>query len=250
MKLCHKCNTEKELCEFHADSQGSDGHHTICKACKKQYRDLRMLSQGKIVRDQKVIEDGMLLCTKCNNKKLLNDFPKVSKSKLGYHSYCKSCVNSASRSLRDAAGIPPRYVRTIVDGTLKCGKCNESKPIEMFTKSRIRKNEYSSMCKPCQKEWRANNKEKVRHAVIRRMYGIDGDTYIKMKADQNDKCIICNALPSGIKKDVLHIDHDHTTKKVRGLLCSACNTALGLFKENTDNMLKAIDYINKHKELA
>ena len=41
----------------------------------------------------------------------------------------------------------------------------------------------------------------------------------------------------------LHIDHCHDSGKVRGLLCHGCNTAIGLFKENIDTMLKAIKYL-------
>lgn len=250
MKLCHKCSTIKKYSEFNKDPSARDGYYTMCKECKAQYRKIRTIAQGRRVKDIRIIEGGLLLCNKCHNKKPLVEFPKNSKTKLGYYSHCKKCTNETSRSLREETGIPIRYTRKIMDGKLRCGKCQDMKPLSLFTKSKIRKNEYSSHCKLCQKEWRDKNKEKLKHIGIKRTYGISGEEYNKMKSDQDGRCIICNVLPSGFKKDVLHIDHDHITKKVRGLLCGACNTAIGLFKEDTIAMVKAIEYINAHKELT
>ena len=49
-------------------------------------------------------------------------------------------------------------------------------------------------------------------------------------------------------KKKLSIDHCHNTKKIRGLLCHYCNMALGLFKDNTDIMQKAIEYLKTHQK--
>ena len=46
----------------------------------------------------------------------------------------------------------------------------------------------------------------------------------------------------------LNVDHDHTTGKVRELLCHNCNRALGLLQENVEIIQSALDYLNKHKE--
>ncbi len=40
-----------------------------------------------------------------------------------------------------------------------------------------------------------------------------------------------------------HIDHDHSTGKVRGLLCSCCNTGIGMFKDNPDVLDRAAFYL-------
>ena len=54
--------------------------------------------------------------------------------------------------------------------------------------------------------------------------------------------------PDGVKRGAdgggrFHIDHDHSTGKVRGLLCTACNMGLGLFKDDPEMLLRAIDYL-------
>ena len=54
--------------------------------------------------------------------------------------------------------------------------------------------------------------------------------------------MICKS-PPGHKS--LHIDHDHKTGKVRGLLCHGCNTAIGLMKDDVNILTKAIEYLKK-----
>lgn len=66
---------------------------------------------------------------------------------------------------------------------------------------------------------------------------------------QDYKCGICNiTLNLNVKCNKnTHIDHCHTTGKVRGLLCSKCNTGIGMFKENIITLKRAIRYITHHK---
>lgn len=57
---------------------------------------------------------------------------------------------------------------------------------------------------------------------------------------QSGLCLICNKKEEGKR---LNVDHSHKTGKVRGLLCGPCNRGLGDFKDNTEAMLKAIEYL-------
>jgi hypothetical protein len=52
------------------------------------------------------------------------------------------------------------------------------------------------------------------------------------------------ALPE--ERGVFHIDHDHKSGKVRGLLCSCCNTGIGFLKDDPRIMRKAADYVERH----
>jgi Uri superfamily endonuclease len=74
-------------------------------------------------------------------------------------------------------------------------------------------------------------------------FGINYDQYNQILEDQNNVCAICNNLDRNGRS--LAVDHCHTTNKVRGLLCTDCNTALGLFKDNKDLLDSAIMYLNK-----
>lgn len=53
-------------------------------------------------------------------------------------------------------------------------------------------------------------------------------------------CEICNGPAQAV-------DHDHTTGRVRGVLCSACNRGIGLFEDNPELLAAAIDYLIRTK---
>ena len=70
---------------------------------------------------------------------------------------------------------------------------------------------------------------------LRLRYSITLEEYDQMFEDQNGKCKICGTEENGNKR--FSVDHDHETGKVRGLLCYRCNTSLGWFEKNKDNVL-------------
>ena len=80
-----------------------------------------------------------------------------------------------------------------------------------------------------------------KHLMLR--YGITQREYEKMLVAQNNKCAICKTTDPGGPGGIFGVDHNHKTGKVRGLLCSNCNTALGLFKDNKEMLCSAIKYI-------
>jgi hypothetical protein len=87
-----------------------------------------------------------------------------------------------------------------------------------------------------------------RHYYLKRKYGITEQQYDEMLAFQNFGCAICKSVHtkcSGTKR--LVVDHCHTTKKVRGLLCSSCNKAIGLLEDSTEFLNFAIDYLKRSK---
>jgi len=83
-------------------------------------------------------------------------------------------------------------------------------------------------------------RECQRNSHLKIFYGLSLDKYNEMYEAQEGKCLIC-----GEHKDKLMVDHDHKTNKVRGLLCTHCNTGIGFLKDNVNNLKKAIDYLEK-----
>lgn len=75
-----------------------------------------------------------------------------------------------------------------------------------------------------------------------RKYGIDHAEYNAMLDRQDGKCAICKDKCKSGKR--LCVDHDHATGRVRGLLCSRCNTALGSLDDDTTRLQMAIDYLS------
>lgn len=57
------------------------------------------------------------------------------------------------------------------------------------------------------------------------------------------ECQICSCDLTELNIRDVHLDHDHKTGKIRGLLCFQCNTGLGHFKDDVDRLQKAIDYL-------
>ena len=83
------------------------------------------------------------------------------------------------------------------------------------------------------------------HQTIKYRYGIDITEYDKLFKQQHGKCAICGKPPARTK---LGIDHNHNTKKVRGLLCNKCNRALGYFDDSIQILQKAVKYMKKYEE--
>lgn len=75
-------------------------------------------------------------------------------------------------------------------------------------------------------------------------YNLDWAEYLRMVDEQKGRCFLCGSRGSG-KDKKLCVDHNHTTGKIRGLLCWNCNVGIGLFKEDPDLLRKVIDYIGK-----
>ena len=142
----------------------------------------------------------------------------------------------------------------------KCLKCNTLLPKEAFSlqpKSRwyadgSKKRE--CICKDCrqreQKKRRSTNewREKNRKKYVKKIYGLTAEVYDSFFAKQNGACAICGKHETAMRwgsVQSLSVDHCHETNKVRGLLCSNCNTGLGLFKDNPATLRKAAEYLEQ-----
>lgn len=98
------------------------------------------------------------------------------------------------------------------------------------------------------KIYRANNKDKIKRrgwSYNLKQYGITEEEYYIIFNNQNGCCKICKTHQNKLKSS-LHIDHNHNTGKVRGLLCGKCNQGLGFFYDNIDLMEKAIEYLKNY----
>lgn len=137
-----------------------------------------------------------------------------------------------------------------------CTVCKVAKPFEDFydgykaKKQRdVTNKKYPhSRCKECDharvRVYHKDNKAKVTKRQLishrRRLYGLNEEEYNNMILSQNNLCAICNK-PSN---KTLHIDHDHVTGRVRGLLCSNCNLGIGLLEEDLIILNRAIEYLS------
>lgn len=91
--------------------------------------------------------------------------------------------------------------------------------------------------------WQVDNPEK-RKAQRLKPYGLTLAQFRSIMKAQNDACAICGMTDQSKPNRFPLVDHCHTTKAVRGLLCMQCNQALGKFNDNPDLLRKAADYLD------
>lgn len=82
---------------------------------------------------------------------------------------------------------------------------------------------------------------------LRNEYGLTVADYDAILARQKGRCKICGGGPNGRQKDRFHVDHDHATGKVRGLLCYRCNKMVGLAGDSAETLMKAASYLQESK---
>lgn len=88
---------------------------------------------------------------------------------------------------------------------------------------------------------RERDRERRKDGELRREYGLSLAAYKQMLAEQDGGCAICGDSPGAGR--YLHVDHCHTANRVRGLLCSPCNVALGGFRDRVDLLEAAKTYL-------
>jgi Recombination endonuclease VII len=146
--------------------------------------------------------------------------------------------------------------------TKLCPRCKEVKPFSEFTKDKQRIDGLATYCKPCNRklgseqrekpgarakaaevarQWRKDNPERARLHHLRVTYGVMPETYAAMLAAQNGRCAICDRPPNG--RGGLHVDHDHKTGEIRGLLCHSCNVSIGHFQDDPTLIAKVVEYL-------
>jgi len=124
-----------------------------------------------------------------------------------------------------------------------CPACGETNIANFYVDKKGRRtNKHCRECckKQCLVRWHAKP-QLDRQASKSYKYGITADEFKQMFETQQGKCSICSEEPK--TKRGLHVDHDHETGKVRGLLCHGCNVALGSFKDDVTLLNKAIEYL-------
>lgn len=100
------------------------------------------------------------------------------------------------------------------------------------------------------REWRKNHPEQSASNWLKKQYGITFSDFKSIYEEQQGKCAMCfcslptNLLDSQERKKI-HVDHDHKTGKVRGILCPRCNMGIGIFNDSIDTLKLAIAYLEK-----
>ena len=139
----------------------------------------------------------------------------------------------------------------LLDGsTRRCRKCRLASHRKASKKWQSRNLE---KCNARTRKWREKNKDKDRltrrRFVLKKQYGLTPEKVEEMFEFQGRKCANpgCGSISPGRTGWDWSIDHNHTTFRVRGILCNGCNTALGLLKESRDRILGLAEYLKKYE---
>jgi hypothetical protein len=152
-----------------------------------------------------------------------------------------------------------------IKSTKTCVICGKDKPKDCFGRSNSCLDGHRRQCKICMGEkirkanperiwaeaakYKAKSKAKMRDAQLRKDHGITQAQYLELLQRQGGKCAICGATDNGLTRwgtpANFHVDHDHATGVIRGLLCFPCNKGLGMFRDNSEALLHAIEYLRR-----
>ncbi len=129
----------------------------------------------------------------------------------------------------------------------KCSTCKKIKPLSDFGKHKQTPTGLNYSCKSCLRDktnkYRKENKKRFKNYRLQNQYGISIEEWQIMYDNQQGCCAVCETHQSMLKT-ILCVDHNHITGEIRGLLCHTCNRAMGLFKDDSMIIKKAMEYLN------
>lgn len=157
------------------------------------------------------MDDGQV-CTGCNTPKVWAEFYEDKHAVTGHRTRCKVCWSAASKKWRE---------------------------------------EHPNHDKEYSRQWRKDNPDKHerlnRTLHLRHKYGLTIEDQWRILAEQDGRCATCPKLLTvfGTGLDDACIDHNHITKRIRGVLCGACNRALGFLNDSISTARSLIIYLEK-----
>ena len=157
---------------------------------------------------------------------------KAAKSRLKYTDY--------SGPLGDVVGLvldeEDRRCNSAIY-KVKCAKCDGH---HVYSAASLRRNILTRDC-PSFQTYNYSGLTKA-ELKIRSFYKIEIDDLNELQQQQDNCCAICKKSFDETKR---FIDHDHETGEVRGLLCSGCNSGIGLLGDNLKSVMKAVEYLSE-----
>jgi hypothetical protein len=178
--------------------------------------------------------EDLRICEKCAEPMTGHGQPRIEGvRKFQARGMCTYCYQ---RSL-EKGDIVARERNYFTSDEIQCAKCKKIKNVVHFKKNKSSRSGYEYVCRFCGK--------------LAERYGITDIIYRALYEKQGGTCAICPSELVLYTRET-HVDHDHSCcgsgKKgcgncVRGLLCHYCNVGLGQFKDNTESLRKAIDYL-------
>lgn len=212
------------------------------------------------------------ICTQCNTRKPTTEFNRSTREKVG-RSECRSCQSSRAlkyyrenpekmkqQRARDGSAENIKRLRTrmliiheeqqLEGGSKRCLNCKQMKPfLDYYLCHRVLDGRMA-VCAGCQLEHTKNTRhlraDKQRTNARKYKYGVTQEQFDALFLAQGKRCAICRSDDPNRKTHWL-LDHDHATKKIRGVLCHNCNVMLGFAKDDPKMLRTAANYLEHHR---
>ena len=217
-KTCAACQKTLPVTAFGKKRSSKDGRASSCVLCARAYNaEWRRQNPDKI----------QAVAQRWRKKN-----PKYAQM---WQSQNMALHVKANQKYRDRVALLPKPVET---ETKECSDCGCVKQLSQFYVTTHFVDGRASKCVSCT----------MRHKR-RKFYGLNEDAFERMWGQQDGCCAICSVTLRPFGKDGCVIDHDHKTGRVRGLLCSPCNVALGHLKDNPLVCEAAALYLRNFQEV-
>jgi len=227
-KICSKCGKEQPI--DHYPLRPETGiRRPSCKSCWNEYQRGRYLEKhGKFKRvvRAETREADPKKCIKCGQLKPLSEYTIHNRNKGQHRNFCHECEKEMIRMYHKSDR-------------------GKEKSKEWYESNQDKIKAYREYYKS-NPEYVAKTKEYHKRKRLKDDYNLTLEQYGAILTKQGNCCAICkNGRPDVAgKKTMFHVDHDHTTGKIRGLLCHNCNVALGLMKDSPYLLRKAAEYLD------
>lgn len=216
-KTCSVCGETKPLAEFGRSARGAGGRRSQCKQCNAVAVKSRYVPR--------VHPPEQVTCPHCGQ-----EFTRT-RTVGALRIYCsRKCTMAAGeeRKLQRNAGLVPRCCACGAEVTTRTGK---------------------PVCPDCRKDPRPDAQIRERRRTLR-TYGLTQEEWGRLIVLQGDACAVCKTTQPGNRGERWHIDHDHVTGQVRGLLCHMCNVGIGNLRDDPQIMMAAARYVAAHRTEA
>jgi hypothetical protein len=182
-------------------------------------------------------------CTTCRQWKEYSEYHKNKNHEPQIKHNCKMCIAEKQYKKTQAkykkiekiyGKITPKSYGILTETHKRCPKCLEWKTHDQFQKNKTKLMNLAIHCASC-----------TSVCDLQKRYGIGLEEFTDLLAKQGGGCAICGAARGSKKVARLFVDHDHKTGKVRGLLCSHCNSMLGHSRDKVSNLRRGIQYLER-----
>lgn len=184
----------------------------------------------------------MKTCRSCNNQKPLEDFPtQIKRGKKIHLGNCRVCHNEKQREAyyrnheKRKEGLRLQHAAHRDERNAKLREYNKRPDVQEKRKLKHQENREANL----EKNWKQG---------LKRRYGFTYEQYIEMLAAQDGRCAICGTTESWSRSNRFAVDHDHSSGKIRALLCHKCNRVIGSMEDDPELLRKAADYIESFRD--